>query len=245
MYGNLAHKKKRCRARLDGIQQKLSVRPSRFLTNLESKLQEEYAEIALLEAEYWRQKSHLNWITLGEKNSRYFHRTLCKQRRRKSIECLKFGSDRWVVEKSELCQKVRDFYVNLYADRPSRNQLDFRFDFLTLSHNDSIFLNRPVSENEIEVVVFQMGSHKAPRPDGLTPGFFQKNWSVVKDSVTRFVRMAFNLRKFPVELNESLITLIPKVQHPEDISQFCPIALINVITKIISKVIANRLKGFD
>lgn len=243
VYGNLAHKKRRCLARLDGIQRELSARPSRFLSNLESQLQGEYTELMRLESEFWRQKSQLNWIALGERNSRFFHKSLVRKGRRKDIKCLKFGNEVWVEEESELCGKVRDYFVTLYADGPTQCYWDFRFNFPAISHGDSRYLNRPVSATEIESAVFQMGSFKAPGPDGLPPGFFQKNWHVVKESVIHFVSMAFMTRRFPVEMNESLITLIPKVKHPEDIKHFRPIALTNVITKIISKVIANRMKG--
>jgi len=36
--------------------------------------------------------------------------------------------------------------------------------------------------------------------------------------------------------------LIPKVDKPEYVSQFCPISLCNVVYKIITKVIVNRIK---
>ena len=46
----------------------------------------------------------------------------------------------------------------------------------------------------------------------------------------------------PPGLNDMHITLIPKVTHPERVSQFRPIGLCNVVYKLISKCIVQRLK---
>lgn len=44
-------------------------------------------------------------------------------------------------------------------------------------------------------------------------------------------------------MNDVLISLIQKQEGPKGITQFRPIALCNMVIKVITKVIANRLKS--
>ena len=60
--------------------------------------------------------------------------------------------------------------------------------------------------------------------------------------VHQAVLSSLNSSSILKSINHTFITLIPKVNNPERVSNFQPISLCNMIYKIVSKVIANRLK---
>lgn len=61
-------------------------------------------------------------------------------------------------------------------------------------------------------------------------------------SVIRFVLDFFETGVLSAATNDALLVLIAKVAKPERITQFRPMSLCNVLFKIITKMIVNRLK---
>jgi len=96
--------------------------------------------------------------------------------------------------------------------------------------------------DEVRLATFQMGSNKAPGPDGLTGLFYHKHWDIVKDDLFLLVQNFLISGVLPTGLNNTIITLIPKIPQPEKLEQYRPISLCNFAYKVISKVLANRLK---
>ena len=72
--------------------------------------------------------------------------------------------------------------------------------------------------------------------------FYQKFWQIVGNGVTDAVLDFLYIGHMVPNINYTHIVLIPKVKKPEKMADFRPIILCNVIYKIISKVLANRLK---
>ncbi|KAI9160304.1 hypothetical protein LWI28_006978 [Acer negundo] len=106
-----------------------------------------------------------------------------------------------------------------------------------------VHLMATFSAEEIKNAVFQLGPTKAPGPDGFHALFFQKFWVMVEQDITRICLQVLNGVTSIKEFNNTNIVLIPKKKQPETLKDFRPISLCNVVYKIITKVLANRLKS--
>jgi hypothetical protein len=101
----------------------------------------------------------------------------------------------------------------------------------------------PFSAEDVKKAAFSIGDFKAPGPDGLHAVFYKKNWNMCGEEITHEVLQALDTGIIPSGWNDTTVVLIPKVDDPELVTQYRPISLCNIIYKIISKMLAFRLKG--
>eukprot|EP00253_Pinus_taeda_P035429 PITA_35429 len=111
-----------------------------------------------------------------------------------------------------------------------------------VTNEDNHNLNRPVSEEEVSEVIKEMQNGKAQGPDGFNVDFFKACLDIVKQDILEVVEDSRQHKKVLKALNTTFIALIPKKENVVTSDVFRPITLSNVVYKIISKVIANRLK---
>jgi hypothetical protein len=78
--------------------------------------------------------------------------------------------------------------------------------------------------------------------DGFISLFFKKYWFVVKVEVLDCIRNFFLNHILLQEHNHTHIALIPKQYGSHTVHHFRPIRLCNIVYKIITKILANKLK---
>jgi hypothetical protein len=75
-------------------------------------------------------------------------------------------------------------------------------------------------------------------------GFLQRNWGLFRDEVVRDVQVFFSTGIMPQEVNDTAIVMIPKKNDPEELKDYKPIGLCNVVYKVVSKCLVNCLRHF-
>ena len=96
----------------------------------------------------------------------------------------------------------------------------------------------------MKITLSQRHPIKPPGPDGMCPLFFQSYRHIVGFAVTTSVLNILNGDPIPPDLNKTFIALISKKRKPGQMRDFRPISLCNVVYKLASKVLTNRLKVF-
>ncbi|XP_056842877.1 uncharacterized protein LOC130495492 [Raphanus sativus] len=97
-----------------------------------------------------------------------------------------------------------------------------------------------IAKNKEEIKVEAI---KSPGPDGYTSEFFKESWAVIGDDITVAVQSFFDKGFLPKGINSTILALVPKKSEAKVMRDYRPISCCNVLYKLISKILAKRLKG--
>ena len=212
-------------------------------TEVLMQLKSEVSELLRLEEKMWQQRSHVHWMVSGDRNSKYFHNRASQRFRRNNISELRNSEGELVSGDENILAMVIDYYSSLFTSSgPVGIEDVVQFTKLMVTAEMNSNLIGSFSREEVELALKQMAPLKAPGPNGMPPIFFQKFWNTVGDDVVEAVLLCLNSGTILPSLNHTFISLIPKVKSPEYVIEFRPIALCNIVYKLVSKVLANRLR---
>jgi hypothetical protein len=239
-FGKIQVKIKANLASLDQIQMS-PPNPQSCLT--ESLVKKELDDLLLKEETLWRSKSRESWLKCRDLNTRFYHSSTLIRRRSNAVNFLKTNEGAWLSNRAEIGGSFVSHFSNLYSSSKPPVAEDMLSLFSpTISEEDNIFLCSLPPEEEIVQSLSSLGSTKAPGPDGFTALFYKKYWAIVKLDVLNSISNFFQNKQLLFEQNHTHIALVPKLAGSHSVNHFRPISLCNITYKIITKILANRLK---
>ncbi|XP_015972136.1 uncharacterized protein LOC107495506 [Arachis duranensis] len=243
VFGDVNRRKRRVMRRLEGIQQAREYGRIPFFDKLEKELTEELELILEQEEVMWQQRSRQKWITDRDRNTRFYHLKTVQRRRKNRICKLKGEDGRWCEDMEDLKHKAISYFKRIYNKDWMEEPIKITGGTYPPIHEDDVRrLSAPLSNEEIKAALFNIGSLKAPGEDGYPAHFFKEQWKVIRESFMEFIQKLWQDPSSVKLVNQTLIVLIPKIQQPEYLKQFRPIALCNVVYKCLSKIVVNRIK---
>ena len=192
---------------------------------------------------HWRQRSRSTWLKAGDKNTKFFHQRASQRRQKNNISGIFDGGGVWPESEKGIARATKSYFHELFkSTNPSdmNNVLNSVDKVVTPELNHNLLQN--YTTKEVYHALFQMHPSKSPSPNGMSHFSFQKFWHIVGVDVTNAVRFVLHSGRMLHKVNFTYIVLIPKKNEPMYMLDFQPISLENVVARIISKVIANRLK---
>ncbi|XP_019178340.1 PREDICTED: uncharacterized protein LOC109173555 [Ipomoea nil] len=191
---------------------------------------------------YWRQRAKQHWLREADANTKFFHRYASHRKKKNTIVRLMNDNGDW-VEGEPMNNVILEYFNRIFcSESPGSGESFFKgiVPRVTQAHNE--LLLRPFEFDEVKSALFAMFPDKAPGPDGMNPGFYQHFLGCGRGDVASFVVGCLDSRNLPLSLNSTDIILIPKKKTLERVIDLRPIALSNVIYRIMAKMITNRMK---
>ncbi|WJX78361.1 hypothetical protein P8452_61592 [Trifolium repens] len=202
----------------------------------------QHAKILIQEEAFWKQRAKMHWLKEGDLNTKFFHMSATARSKFKKIGKLTNDEDEIITGQQNLCGVAQKYFHELFT--PKGGVLDPVLSLISprVSDDDNVNLEAPITKEEVRVALFQMHPDKSPGPDGFNLAFYQNFWELCGDEVFTAVKEWLGRGYFPSTLNETNICLIPKCDNPSSMRDFRLISLCNVLYKVVSKLLANRLK---
>lgn len=190
--------------------------------------------------EFYTQRAKKQWARDGDRNTHYFHHAVLKRRRRNTIVSIKDEHNVLHFNSNAIANTFVNYFRYIFSSSNANNGRPCICTHMPQQQQDYTY-SIP-DKQEIWQTLKEMKKRASPGPDGFNVEFYLATWSWIGDDVTMLVRNFYETGILPPHINDTNIALIPKKLVPAIPSDYRPISLCNVIYKIISKTLANRLK---
>ena len=184
----------------------------------------------------------MHWLKEGDMNTNFFHTSTVACDKVKKVSKLRTDDGRTATSQEEMCIVAQGYFKQLFAANASVHEPMLDLMSQCVSMDDNIMLTSPVTKEELRQALFQMQSDNSSGSDGFDPAFYQRLWHVYGDGIFQAAASWLDRGYFSSNVTETNICLISKCKEPDHMKDLRPISFCNVLYKMVSKLLANRLK---
>ncbi|XP_043721016.1 uncharacterized protein LOC122668529 [Telopea speciosissima] len=197
-----------------------------------------------MEERFLKEKSRVRWLELGDGNNNFFHKSMQSRHNRNHILEVMDQTGNTLTNPKAIKEEAVLFYKKLFgSDYTDLGSCPPSIPLSgVVSESQNLELGKEVNGEEVKRVVFSLKDSKAPGPDGFGAGFYKHSWVIIGEELTNAVQLFFTNSFMPHSINATFINLVPKSGDVSTFAGFRPIALCNLLYKIITKILSNRIQ---
>jgi hypothetical protein len=168
-----------CRIREQGLTEELK--------SQELKVNQQIAERKRQEEILWKQKSRIQWLKEGERNTKFFHRATIQRRHSNKITHLITEEGETLHSHADMETNLVEYFQDLLTEpipdrREAINKITWHVPALVTQEQNATLL-RPFTIEEVDQALQDTPKCKAPGPDGFTSNFFHYCWPMIRTEV--------------------------------------------------------------
>jgi hypothetical protein len=146
---------------------------------------------------YWRQRFTQRLVRFGDENTKIFHAMASERYRKNVISKIVDNSGRMIADHTEKSALFyQEFKSRMGCSVPT--SLQFQLDNIVRFCGNLDHLCLPFSQEEIDNIILDLPSDKAPWSDGFNNLFFKRAWHIIREDFfelcTDFVNHAVVLK---------------------------------------------------
>ena len=159
------------------------------------------------------------------------------------MACLRLPNGRITTDADEMRKNAVHFYTALYRaeDCDQECAADLSHELIQLGPSEQAALD---SSCELTAAVGQLASGRARGIDGLPAHFYKCFWRYFRTDVLDVLSEFFRRGSLPASCRRAALTILPKKGDLALLKNWHPVALLCTDYKLLSKVLANRLKEY-
>ena len=235
------------RSQLSDIEEKIDLRKK---ANADyERLQKQYEDIFSIKCNGARVRSRIEEWEEGEKSTKYFYGLEKSRAKEKSWTEILDKHGNLIRGTVEIQKRQVEFYEDLFKSQ-EKDEAEKSSDFFFSDENSDCqiseankeMLDSDISDAEFFKNLKKMKNNKSPGPDGIITEFYKLFWNVIGHDLCDVLRAGLEDEQLAYTQYLAVITLLYKKGPRSDIKNWRPISLLNNDYKLVSKVLAERLK---